>query len=119
MLVFLLALIIACEKSNTDVSVNDQFAEFDQLRLRRGRTIWIENCKACHASGIAGAPAVSNRQAWLPRLQQGNEILYQHALNGFYGPDYAFMPPRGGNEQLSDTEVVSAVDYMIAIVSFK
>ena len=34
------------------------------------------------------------------------------AIAGFFGPDYSYMPPRGGNPQLSDDQVRSAVDYM-------
>jgi cytochrome c5 len=49
-------------------------------------------------------------------LQQGIPVLLQHALNGFYGPDYTYMPPRGGNQDLSDKDVEAALAYMVAVV---
>lgn len=76
----------------------------------------MANCKACHASGIAGAPRVTDKGAWRPRVAKGSERLYRHALDGFFGPQGTMMPARGGNDSLSDEEVKAAVDYMIAIV---
>lgn len=93
------------------------FPEFDDARLQLGRGIWLGTCQACHANDIAGAPLVSDADAWQPRISQGREILYRHALEGFFGPKGTQMPPRGGNDALTDDEVRAAVDYMIAIVS--
>ena len=93
------------------------FPEFDDVRLQLGRGIWLDTCQACHANDIAGAPLVSDAEAWRPRIAQGREVLYQHALEGFFGPKGTQMPPRGGNDVLTDDEVRAAVDYMIAIVS--
>lgn len=93
------------------------FVEFDSPHLRKGREIWINNCKACHVPGIAGAPKVTNKAAWEPRIAQGREVLYTHALNGFFGPEFTQMPARGGNNALTDEEVKAAVDYMVALVS--
>ena len=42
-------------------------------------------------------------------------VLYDHAINGFFGPDYTMMPERGGNPDLSDEQVRLAVDYMVAL----
>ena len=94
----------------------ERFAQFDGEVLQRGRAVWLGTCKNCHATGFADAPAVTAYANWAPRLQQPIETLYAHALNGFYGADYAHMPPRGGNDALSDDEVMRAVDYMVALV---
>jgi cytochrome c5 len=93
------------------------YREFAQPRLRQGRTVWIGTCKACHAAGVAGAPVAGDWAEWEKRIAQGRAVLYEHAINGFYGPDYTFMPPRGGNAGLTDDEVGSAVDYMAALAS--
>ncbi|OGB24996.1 MAG: hypothetical protein A3I66_03130 [Burkholderiales bacterium RIFCSPLOWO2_02_FULL_57_36] len=92
------------------------FPSFADPHLAKGRAIWLDTCKACHAAGFADAPPVHDKEAWRPRLAKGKKVLQQHALNGFFGPQSTMMPPRGGNGKLSDDEVKAAVDYMIAIV---
>jgi cytochrome c5 len=46
-------------------------------------------------------------------VAQGTDTLHKHALQGFQG-QAGFMPPRGGWVNLSDQEVIAAVDYMVA-----
>src|SRR5690606_129983 len=91
------------------------FPEFPDPRLREGRAIWLESCEACHANDIAGAPLVTDKTAWKPRLAKGKEALYRSALTGLTGPKGTQMPPRGGNAKLTDEQVKAAVDYMMAI----
>ena len=55
---------------------------------------------------------------WAPRVAKGKAVLYDHAINGFFGPDDTMMPERGGNPALSDAEVKAAVDYMVALANF-
>ena len=98
------------------VADDTEFKQFDEPNLDFGRSVWLGTCKNCHATGFASAPPVKKYAAWESRLKQELETLYQHALEGFYGVDYAYMPPRGGNDKLSDDEVKAAVDYMIALV---
>ena len=74
-------------------------------------------CRNCHLLGIAEAPAVTDKDAWAPRITKGKPALYQSALNGIMGEDGKYrMPPRGGNERLKDEQVRQAVDYMLASV---
>jgi len=93
-----------------------QFPRFADPQLVKGRQIWLGTCKNCHATGVADAPPVTDKDAWKPRLAKGKAVLQQHAVNGFFGPQSTMMPPRGGNDKLTDEEVRAAVDYMIAIV---
>ena len=65
-------------------------------------------CGACHAAGIAGAPATGDNTAWTPRLAQGTDTLYVNAIKGI-----GAMPPKGGRFNFSDDEIKAAVDYMI------
>lgn len=81
-----------------------------------GRRVWQGTCIGCHLDGLAGAPPVGDARAWAPRLAKGRPVLLRHALEGFFGPDSIMMPPRGGNERLSDAEVGAALDYMLALV---
>lgn len=68
-------------------------------------------CGACHSTGAAGAPKTGDKAAWAPRVAQGKDALYASALNG-----KNVMPARGGNPGLTDDEVKSAVDYLLAQV---
>jgi len=78
-----------------------------------GKKIFTDTCSVCHGQGIAGAPKFGDKALWAPRVAQGVDVLYQHALNGFQGKG-GLMPPKGGNTSLSDAEVKAAVDYMVA-----
>lgn len=93
-----------------------KFPEFSDARLKQGRAAWLGTCEACHANDVAGAPLVTNKTAWAPRLAKGREALYKSALGGLTGPKGTQMPPRGGNDKLTDDEVRAAVEYMMAIV---
>lgn len=94
---------------------DEAFIAFDDAALTKGRGIWLENCKACHADGTAGAPIPMKPAQWRERLSKEKTVLYEHALNGFFGPDGTMMPERGGNPALNDEQVKAAVDYMLAL----
>ena len=72
-----------------------------------GQKVYEANCKMCHGGTIPGAPGVGKNDEWAPRIKQGKETLYKHALEGFNA-----MPAKGGNAGLSDDEVKAAVNYM-------
>ena len=57
---------------------------------------------------VAGAPMTGDANTWAARLEQGRDKLLTSALNGI-----GIMPAKGGQTQLTDEEVISAVDYMI------
>ena len=78
-----------------------------------GKKIYESGCVACHGTGIAGAPKFGDKTAWAPRLAEGANTLYTHALQGFQGKS-GVMPPKGGNTTLSDADVKAAVDYITA-----
>ena len=73
-----------------------------------GGQVYNSACAVCHAAGVAGAPKLEDAAAWEPRIAQGDDVLYEHAINGFNA-----MPAKGGNTSLSDDAVKAAVDYMI------
>jgi cytochrome c5 len=74
-----------------------------------GKSVYDASCVACHGAGIAGAPKTGDKAAWVPRLKQGMDTLYQSALKG-----KGAMPPKGGNMALSEGDVKAAVDFMTA-----
>jgi len=72
-----------------------------------GKAIYQQACFACHGTGAAGAPKLGDSGAWSPRIGQGMDTLFDHAIKGFKG-----MPPRGG-QNLDDDSVKAAVKYMV------
>ena len=78
-----------------------------------GPQVYNSACLACHGAGVGGAPIVGDVDIWTARIAQGNDMLYDHAINGYQG-ELGYMPPKGGRLDLSDEEVQAAVDYMVA-----
>ncbi|TFW29888.1 c-type cytochrome [Massilia horti] len=80
-----------------------------------GKALYTQTCAACHAAGIGGAPKFGDKAAWAPRIAQGQNVLYEHAIKGFQSKAAPMaMPPKGGNSSASDADVKAAVDYMTA-----
>lgn len=79
-----------------------------------GKSAYSKTCAMCHAAGVAGAPKPGDKADWGPRIAQGNETLYKHAIEGFTGAK-GMMPARGGGSTLSDDEVKAAVDHMVSL----
>lgn len=102
-------------ETDKEIEEREKFVEFDTPHLKKGRDIWLANCENCHAWGTAGAPIPMEPDAWRNRVIKERELLYDHAINGFFGPGDTMMPARGGNEALTDEEVKSAVDYMVTL----
>jgi len=78
-----------------------------------GKGTYNSICVACHGSGIPGIPQLGDAAAWAPRIEQGNDTLYERAINGYTGSAGLPMPAKGGNPDLSDDDVKAAVDYMV------
>jgi cytochrome c5 len=74
-----------------------------------GEQAFTKVCSACHALGINGAPKIGDHAAWGPRIAQGKEALYTHAIEG-----KGTMPPRGGTAW-PDATIRMAVDYMVSL----
>lgn len=79
-----------------------------------GKSVYGKTCALCHAAGVAGAPKPGDKDDWAPRIAQGDETLYKHAIEGFTG-EKGMMPARGGGSSLSDDDVKAAVDHMVAL----
>ncbi len=79
--------------------------------LKSGEEVFKAVCSTCHGAGIAGAPKFADATAWAPRIQEGVNTLWEHALKGYQGKA-GVMPAKGGNPSLDDVEVERAVVYM-------
>jgi len=74
---------------------------------RSGEQVVKSQCVKCHEGGLRGAPKIGDREAWIPRMKQGLDYLVRSAIRGHGG-----MPPRGGQANLTDSEIRTAVLYM-------
>ena len=74
-----------------------------------GEQAFAQVCSACHSTGINGAPKMGDRAAWGPRIAQGKEALYSHAIEG-----KGNMPARGGTTW-PDAAIRMTVDYMLSL----
>jgi cytochrome c5 len=80
--------------------------------IKSGPQVYNLACLACHGAGVGGAPTTGDSANWQARIAKGIEVLKDHAINGFTG-DAGFMPPKGGRIDMSDQEILAAVDYMV------
>ncbi|KAA3632855.1 MAG: cytochrome c5 family protein [Proteobacteria bacterium] len=80
--------------------------------LADGEADYKTACFACHDMGVAGAPKLGDTENWAPRIEQGADTLYKHAIEGYQG-QAGYMPPRGGTT-LDDDTIKAVVDYMVA-----
>lgn len=78
----------------------------------KGKSVFNGTCAMCHGVGAAGAPKPGDKADWGPRIAQGMDVLYKHAIEGFTGAK-GVMPARGGAATLPDDDVKAAVNYMV------
>jgi cytochrome c len=90
----------------------EQAAGSAEVDPNLGLTVYQQACATCHKGGLAGAPVVGDKAQWGSRLAQGMDVMLDHAIKGFQG-SVGYMPPKGGQVQLSDAEVEAAVRYMV------
>jgi cytochrome c5 len=83
---------------------------------RSGEQVYQEACALCHDAGVGGAPMIGDQAAWAPRLEQDQAVLQDHVLNGFQG-DAGVMPAKGGRVDLSDENVLAAMQHLIDAAS--
>jgi len=74
-----------------------------------GRDVFLQNCAACHVTGVAQAPRVSVIAEWEQRLATGRQSMLNSVLRGKGG-----MPPKGGNASISDAQATAALDYIVS-----
>jgi cytochrome c5 len=74
---------------------------------RSGEQVVKSQCAECHAEGVGGAPKIGDLDAWVQRMKNGLSYLVSSAIRGHGG-----MPPRGGQADLTDDEIRSAILYM-------
>ena len=102
---------VALDGENVEQSV--QVATIEPVaEILSGPQVYNQACVACHGAGIGGAPTVGPGADWSARIAQGEDVLRDHVINGYQG-EAGYMPPKGGRIDLSDDEIVSAMNYML------
>lgn len=76
--------------------------------LAAGKEVYDASCAMCHDSGMMNAPKPGVKADWEARLAQGMDTVMKNTIEGFGG-----MPAKGGNPDLTDEQLKSAVDYMV------
>jgi cytochrome c5 len=74
---------------------------------KSGEQVVTAVCAACHTAGLMESPKLGDKAQWASRIAQGYDTLVKNATNGIRN-----MPAKGGNPDLSDTEVAAAVVHM-------
>ena len=82
-------------------------SEKEITKERTGEQVVKAQCAKCHEAGVGGAPRIGDQAAWTPRMEKGLDVLLRSAIRGHGG-----MPPRGGQANLTDSELRRAVLYM-------
>lgn len=78
---------------------------------RSGKEIYASTCGVCHDNGVAGSPKLDAKADWETRLSGGFAALVTSAIKGKGG-----MPARGGNPDITDSEMELVVSHMIKTV---
>lgn len=99
---------IISEPELVTFKVEEEEEAVSEESMAAGLKIYQQACQMCHDAGVGGAPVTGAADAWTSRVEQGRDKLLSSALNGI-----GIMPAKGGQMQLTDEEVASAVDYMI------
>ena len=82
--------------------------------ITSGKQVYESNCLACHGENgkgsIPGVPDFTDRKG---RLLKDDSELLSNIITGIQSPGSSMpMPPRGGNSQLSDTDLNAALKYI-------
>ena len=98
-----------------EVAQVEQTVQVAAAEGKSGQEVYDTACFICHATGVTGAPKPGDVDNWKPRIEQGVDLLYSNAINGYQG-QLGIMPPKGGNLLLTDDEVKAAVDYLVELI---
>lgn len=74
---------------------------------KTGEEVYKAVCAGCHTSGALNAPKLGDNAAWAKLIPEGHAGLTKQAIAGIRQ-----MPARGGNPDLTDTEMSRAVAYL-------
>jgi cytochrome c5 len=71
---------------------------------------YARSCGACHNSGAAGAPRLSDTEEWAARLEEkGKDQLLTHLIEGYNN----IMPAKGMCFTCTNEELAVVLDYVL------
>ena len=94
------------EENIKPVAVAEVAAPATEAVAKTGEEV-VKGCAMCHEAGLMNAPKIGDKAQWEPRIAQGYETLVKHAVEGIRS-----MPAKGGNPDLNEAEIASAVAIM-------
>lgn len=71
--------------------------------------LYEANCALCHKTDKMGAPAVGDKEVWSEVMKKGFDKVVFNAIEGTSNG----MPAKGGNSDLTNSQVKTIVEYMI------
>jgi len=89
-------------------TVRDLPPETDDKKISKAEKLYDSSCKLCHANDNMGAPVVGVPSSWDDVMVKGMEKVIVNAIDGVGG-----MPPKGGNMDLTNTEIKQIVEFMV------
>lgn len=96
------------EEGLAELAQAEEIAEDRPVTPVSGEEVYNTVCMACHAAGVAGAPMVGSDALAQRLAEKGKDGLVSSVINGLN-----VMPPRGGRPDLTDEQIVAAVEYML------
>lgn len=88
--------------------VRDLPPEIENSVESKAEKMYNTSCKLCHGNDKMGAPPVGNIEAWGKVLEKGFDNVVHNAIDGIGG-----MPPKGGYEDFTNSEIQMIVEFMI------
>ncbi len=89
-------------------TIRDLPPEVENKSISKGEKLYDANCKVCHGNDNMGAPRVGNVEAWNDVTAKGFDKVVHNAMDGVGG-----MPPKGGNPDLTNSQIQTIVEFMI------
>jgi cytochrome c len=89
-------------------TVRDLPAEIEDDVVSKAEKMYNTSCKLCHGNDKMGAPPVGNVEAWDKVMEKGFDKVVHNAIDGVGG-----MPPKGGYEDFTNSEIQMIVEFMI------
>lgn len=80
----------------------------------RGKAVYAGTCVACHGpEGHGSVPGAPDFAAAEGIFAQDREVLLRHMREGIRSPGSPMgMPPRGGDDSVSDQDLLDALAYI-------
>lgn len=89
-------------------TVRDLPPEIEDNLVSKAEKMYNTSCKLCHGTDKMGAPMVGNVEAWDKVVAKGFDKVVHNAIDGVGG-----MPPKGGFEDFTNSEIQMIVEFMI------